>query len=535
MRGRWVAAVGSLAVAASLVVPSGAALESAVASADTCPTITLTPHDPSFYTLPDGRVGTEYETSIVASGGSGSYYWQLAGGALPPGLTWSPQGFGGDTLTISGTPTTAGTYGVQFDVQDAPGGQVSPCVATGGNYQINVPQADVGIALGANPQEVKVGDEVTFTADVTNFGPFAASGVVVTDRIPLSYDVTDAYWAPTSGGATHPCAKEPRVSCQIGGLTDGSHDDGNRVTVTIVATAVGTPGVQDTARVSSTSDDPNPANNTSSANVTIDALTADLDVAIVTDRDRVHSLDTIRYVIGVDNKGPDRAVRPELFFALRRDDGDQPASSSVVVVSASASLGTCTEHSDYVTCQASSLDQGEHWRIVVHARPYKEFVKPRLEGHVSVSSSSHDPVLSNNSDDALVRVDPVADLHVDVRPHGKRPDDPDDEFVDVTNDGPDAAHVRLSVRLSHEGTIRVTVVGPLGHKAATLTCDPKRHHVKHVLCTGRLVDEAGVRLRIHYKPDHPRPDKVSIEAEATSPVHDPHPVDNTDKVTDKYR
>ena len=54
--------------------------------------------------LPSGAIGTSYAQTLQASGGSGSYLWSVAGGQLPPGVSLSTGG------TISGTPTTAGTF-----------------------------------------------------------------------------------------------------------------------------------------------------------------------------------------------------------------------------------------------------------------------------------------------------------------------------------------------------------------------------------------------------------------------------------------
>ncbi len=54
--------------------------------------------------LPGGTVGAPYTAQLNATGGTGSFTWSLASGALPPGLV-----LGGSTGLISGTPTTEGT------------------------------------------------------------------------------------------------------------------------------------------------------------------------------------------------------------------------------------------------------------------------------------------------------------------------------------------------------------------------------------------------------------------------------------------
>jgi gliding motility-associated-like protein len=66
--------------------------------------------------LPDGVVGTSYPSQIVpvATGGAGGFTYTVSN--LPPGLT-----FDDDTRTISGTPTTIGTYNVSVTVTDSEG------------------------------------------------------------------------------------------------------------------------------------------------------------------------------------------------------------------------------------------------------------------------------------------------------------------------------------------------------------------------------------------------------------------------------
>ena len=61
--------------------------------------------------VPNGLASTAYTSALSASGGTGPYSWSVSSGALPTGLTLSSAG------TISGTPTTAGTF--TFTVQAA--------------------------------------------------------------------------------------------------------------------------------------------------------------------------------------------------------------------------------------------------------------------------------------------------------------------------------------------------------------------------------------------------------------------------------
>ena len=61
-----------------------------------------------------GEVSAPFDTTLTATGGSGTYTWSLTGGTLPPGLTFQEG-------AISGTPTTAGVYAFTATLTDTEG------------------------------------------------------------------------------------------------------------------------------------------------------------------------------------------------------------------------------------------------------------------------------------------------------------------------------------------------------------------------------------------------------------------------------
>lgn len=77
-------------------------------------TVTASPLALSTTTVPGGTVGSAYSTALAATGGNGAYHWSVTAGALPPGLS-----LGALTGVISGTPTTASTYGFTVTVTDS--------------------------------------------------------------------------------------------------------------------------------------------------------------------------------------------------------------------------------------------------------------------------------------------------------------------------------------------------------------------------------------------------------------------------------
>ena len=80
----------------------------------------LAPEPPSITTVTlsvDGTVGEFYCCgNLFAIGGVQPYTWSVVAGTLPPGLELPRR-----ENTISGTPTTAGTFTFTIRVTDAPG------------------------------------------------------------------------------------------------------------------------------------------------------------------------------------------------------------------------------------------------------------------------------------------------------------------------------------------------------------------------------------------------------------------------------
>lgn len=73
--------------------------------------------------LPGGTVGTAYNQSLQATGGTAPYSWQVVQGSLPTGLN---LGSGG---SISGTPSAAATFNFTVQVSDSASGSVQKALS----------------------------------------------------------------------------------------------------------------------------------------------------------------------------------------------------------------------------------------------------------------------------------------------------------------------------------------------------------------------------------------------------------------------
>lgn len=74
------------------------------------PTIAVSPTS-----LTNGAYGTAYSQTVTASGGNGSYSFAVLSGSLPSGMALASDG------TLSGTPTSAGTYSFTLTATDGNG------------------------------------------------------------------------------------------------------------------------------------------------------------------------------------------------------------------------------------------------------------------------------------------------------------------------------------------------------------------------------------------------------------------------------
>jgi hypothetical protein len=73
--------------------------------------------------LPNGTVGTAYQQTLAASGGTGGYSWVVSAGSLPAGLSLSAAG------SITGTPSAAGTSNFTAQVTDSSGTQATKALS----------------------------------------------------------------------------------------------------------------------------------------------------------------------------------------------------------------------------------------------------------------------------------------------------------------------------------------------------------------------------------------------------------------------
>ena len=140
-----------------------------------------------------------------------------------------------------------------------------------GAISIRPPEADLSITKTASASTVLQGQPLTYTLTVTNNGPRAAGGVIVTDSLPVA-DVTyvsSSFTVSSPAGSGTCIFTSPNVICVLGSINNGA-----TATVTINTTAATPSLATNSATVTSSTIDPNLANNTASVTTTIEFPTA---------------------------------------------------------------------------------------------------------------------------------------------------------------------------------------------------------------------------------------------------------------------
>jgi uncharacterized repeat protein (TIGR01451 family) len=120
--------------------------------------------------------------------------------------------------------------------------------------------ADLRIAKADSPDPVAAGTALTYSLEVVNNGPNAATGVTVVDRLPQGVDLVSA---TVPGGQ---CSSEGRkVTCTLGEVpvVTGAYATARTVTIAVIPRRVGT--ITNSATVKGSQKDPVKGNNEATA------------------------------------------------------------------------------------------------------------------------------------------------------------------------------------------------------------------------------------------------------------------------------
>jgi uncharacterized repeat protein (TIGR01451 family) len=258
--------------------------------------------------------------------------------------------------------------------------------------------ADLSVVKTA-PASIAAGTNLTYTITVTNNGPSPATGATLTDVLPAN--ATFVSEAQTSGPAfscTNPVAGSGgTVSCSIASLLSGASATFTLAVQVAIAAPAGP--LSNTASVTTSSVDPTPGNNSSTATTTVTAApAADLSITKTAGAPPFGTGRDLAYTIVVGNAGPASAASAVLTDVL-------PAGTTFV--SATPSQGSCSGTAT-VTCALGTIASGGSATITLHV------TLPSTPGPVSntatITSANPDPNPANNTSTATVSVVAAASI-----------------------------------------------------------------------------------------------------------------------------
>jgi uncharacterized repeat protein (TIGR01451 family) len=146
--------------------------------------------------------------------------------------------------------------------------------------------ADLGVTKTDAPDPATAGSQLTYTVIATNHGPDGATGVMVTDTLPVGVTFGTATW---TGASTGTCSQSAgTVTCSIGNLANAAS-----VTISIVVTPTAEGTLTNTVTVSGIQTDLVPGNNSASATTTVNAPSGVTRLVNLSSRARVLTGDNV--------------------------------------------------------------------------------------------------------------------------------------------------------------------------------------------------------------------------------------------------
>lgn len=378
-------------------------------------------------TLPAG-VSYQGSTDTCTEGPVGTLTCQA--GNLAPGnsVTFSIQ-----VLVNSSVPpgtTLTNTAAVTSDQTDPVSSNNTATAAV-----IVTALADLQLTKQCKPDTpIAAGGTAICTIFVDNLGPGNAQNVVVTDTLLSSGAFTITSVTVSPAGTCTVAANV--VTCGIAAVPAGGRD-----TITVAVTSNAQADVNDTATVTSSTPDPNTANNMATGAVHFFA-TADLAIAKTSAPNPVIAGTNVTYTVIVTNSGPSTAPNVVVKDTL-------PAQISDVTFAPSA--GSCIggipgNPALPLTCNLGSLANGASASIAVVAKVTANTPDGTiLVNNAVVSSDVADPNNGNNNATALTTVNARADLMIVKTSNAStyKPSSLITYTVTVTNLGPSDAQAVL--------------------------------------------------------------------------------------------
>ena len=266
---------------------------------------------------------------------------------------------------------------------------------------LTAPQADLAITKSDGGAGVTPGNNVTYTLAVTNNGPADAANLTVSDTVPAGLGFVSA------NGAGWTCGEAAGVvTCTRPALAVGAAPPITLV-LSVPGGYTGANPIVNTATVTTTTNDPNPTNNTGTDSTPVGGAMADLAIVKDDGGTTVVPGNNVTYTLAVSNAGPSDATSVSVTDTIPAGLG---------FVSANGTGWSCGQAAGVVTCTRALLASGASAPAItlVLSVPPSYVAPDPISNAASVTSSVGDPDTSDNTDgDTTPLGPPSADLSID--------------------------------------------------------------------------------------------------------------------------
>ncbi len=325
---------------------------------------------------------------------------------------------------------TAPTPGVITNVATVTGSEPDPApqnnTATEPTTIGNATDADLRVTKIDTPDPVLVNGLVAYTIAVENRGPAAAANVQLSDVVPVG-TVFESLTPAAGWTCTAPATGATgTVSCTVATLAAGASATFDLRVRLAAGTAAGTT-LSNTVTVSSTTPDPDPANNTDTEpTLVVGPGTADVRIVKTDAPDPQVAGAPVSYSFAITNNGPATATNVTVTDTL-------PAGTTFLTGSAG-----CTAAAGVLTCTVGTLAPGASTAVgVTLTTPPTPGL---LTNTVTVSATETDPVPSNNTEPEDTTLVQRADVRIAKSgPSTATPGSTVVYTLTITNDGPSVA------------------------------------------------------------------------------------------------
>lgn len=264
------------------------------------------------------------------------------------------------------------------------------------------PAADLRLTATVSPPTPVTGQDVDYNFTITNLGPSPATGILLSNKLRPGLQFQSV--SPSQGTCSLLPGGDPlngySLMCNLGNLSPGA-----TATVKVKAIPLINGLIKHWAAVKANEFDCDLSNNELDLINTAKDQVADLAVeSFSASPTAVRAGQEVTYTALVKNNGPSPATQVTLIANLT-------PSSGVILVSATASQGSCTASGNGVTCNLVSLNSQATATATIKIIPTQ---RGPLLATASVSSNDFDPSPANNTRSVSTNVDPVADLAVQM-------------------------------------------------------------------------------------------------------------------------